>query len=79
MHNVCRNDFRCRFSIIDGFASHLLQNNFDIRTIQELLVHSDVKTTIIYTHTRQSVTKKEARSPLIFFKSPCYLSSAFSP
>jgi site-specific recombinase XerD len=27
-----------------SYASHLLQNNFDIRTIQELLGHSDVRT-----------------------------------
>ncbi|RJQ84735.1 MAG: integron integrase, partial [Desulfobacteraceae bacterium] len=37
-----------------------------IRTIQELLGHSDVRTTMIYTHTIQSRTLKQARSPLDF-------------
>jgi len=50
-----------------SFATHLLEDGYDIRTIQELLGHSNLRTTMIYTHVAQK-NKLGVKSPLDSFK-----------
>jgi site-specific recombinase XerD len=49
-----------------GFTTHLLQADYDIRTIQTMPGHIDVRTTMMYTRCIPSKTAKEAKSPLDF-------------
>jgi len=49
-----------------SYATALLQAGYDLRTIQELLGHADIRTTMIYTHCVPSRTIKEVASPLDF-------------
>jgi site-specific recombinase XerD len=63
VRQVCQVRHYSLHTIRHCFATHLLESGYDIRTVEELLGHKNVRTTIIYTHVLNK-GGKGVRSPL---------------
>jgi len=62
-YGLSTHDEQCGDTFRHSFATHLLEDGYDIRTVQELLGHKDVRTTMVYTPVLQR-GGKGVRSPL---------------
>jgi integrase len=57
------NAFLTQLAVKERVATHLLEDGYDIRTVQELLGHNDVKTTMVYNHVLNRGGKGVCSSP----------------